>query len=586
MIELTHSLNKKMADRYLYDRYDKFSEENLPSEYFSLDDDSIRVDIPQDETKIKKLMDEVMCLIYMEPDNPYNYHTTYASARGFNSNEIVLEIVGNHSRKIFIYNLTQNEFDLISREKCNEVSFVANMYIICNRGKIGRKYGDFGYILSLLDAGHFIENIKCFSIEEKLSFTLDYNPCTSIDMLRLPKPYQIVPLVKLDITDFFVKKQENLWDNENVNKVKFSDTYTGNKSGSLVDQFIDKVLESKVPIVEKFSNIRTSVKVKELLMRTSSQSAQGYSFFPYECPDDVLDEIIDSVKLSLADVTDDLICVQLVMNTDSVRVYEIKRDHVNTNVFNIKGSTEYSVAELLNNPINTDLLDEVWSRYWKLITGNNSIMQFFVQVDEFAYLDEKKKYDCINEFINLNRDAYEMEKWAFFAAVKHVVWDSEIIYVGKTDLEKCFEELNWNSAETLDDSNLKENNLYVINLNEVDAEKIESFERIAVENSLARLYICEDFSHIWIGPALYGNQFGCLMCNDYAKDKMVTNRTPSDLLISLLKIEVIKLFPELIECMMQDNTLSKGKVFTLDKFDMSADQEAFGINVNCRVCAN
>lgn len=334
MIELTHSLNKKMADRYLYDRYDKFSEENLPSEYFSLDDDSIRVDIPQDETKIKKLMDEVMCLIYMEPDNPYNYHTTYASARGFNSNEIVLEIVGNHSRKIFIYNLTQNEFDLISREKCNEVSFVANMYIICNRGKIGRKYGDFGYILSLLDAGHFIENIKCFSIEEKLSFTLDYNPCTSIDMLRLPKPYQIVPLVKLDITDFFVKKQENLWDNENVNKVKFSDTYTGNKSGSLVDQFIDKVLESKVPIVEKFSNIRTSVKVKELLMRTSSQSAQGYSFFPYECPDDVLDEIIDSVKLSLADVTDDLICVQLVMNTDSVRVYEIKRDHVNTKELN------------------------------------------------------------------------------------------------------------------------------------------------------------------------------------------------------------------------------------------------------------
>lgn len=108
-----------------------------------------------------------------------------------NSNEIVLEIVGNHSRKIFIYNLTQNEFDLISREKCNEVSFVANMYIICNRGKIGRKYGDFGYILSLLDAGHFIENIKCFSIEEKLSFTLDYNPCTSIDMLRLPKPYQM-----------------------------------------------------------------------------------------------------------------------------------------------------------------------------------------------------------------------------------------------------------------------------------------------------------------------------------------------------------------------------------------------------------
>lgn len=70
MIELTHSLNKKMADRYLYDRYDKFSEENLPSEYFSLDDDSIRVDIPQDETKIKKLMDEKV--LYRMRHNKYD----------------------------------------------------------------------------------------------------------------------------------------------------------------------------------------------------------------------------------------------------------------------------------------------------------------------------------------------------------------------------------------------------------------------------------------------------------------------------------------------------------------------------------
>ena len=208
------------------------------------------------------------------------------------------------------------------------------MYIICNRGKIGRKYGDFGYILSLLDAGHFIENIKCFSFEEKLSFTLDYNPCTLIDMLRLSKPYQIVPLVKLCITDFFVKKQEKLWENDNINKVKLSDTYTGNKRESLVDQFIDKVLVSKVQIVEKFSNIRTSVKVKELFMRTSSQSAQGYSFFPYECPDNVLDEIIDSVKLSLADLSYNLICVQLIMNIKPIRVYEIKRDYVNIKELN------------------------------------------------------------------------------------------------------------------------------------------------------------------------------------------------------------------------------------------------------------
>lgn len=47
---------------------------------------------------------------------------------------------------------------------------------------------------------------------------------------------------------------------------------------------------------------------------------------------------------------------------DNIAFYDIKTKRM-INVFNIKGSTEYSVAELLNNPINTDLLDEVWSRY-------------------------------------------------------------------------------------------------------------------------------------------------------------------------------------------------------------------------------
>lgn len=89
----------------------------------------------------------------------------------------------------------------------------------------------------------------------------------------------------------------------------------------------------------------------------------------------------------------------------------------------------------MNNPINTDLLDEVWSRYWKLITGNNSIMQFFVQVDEFAYLDEKKKYDCINEFINLNRDAYEMEKWAFLQLLSMLFGIQRSFMLGKLTLK-------------------------------------------------------------------------------------------------------------------------------------------------------
>lgn len=121
---------------------------------------------------------------------------------------------------------------------------------------------------------------------------------------------------------------------------------------------------------------------------------------------------------------------------DNIAFYDIKTKRM-INVFNIKGSTEYSVAELLNNPINTDLLDEVWSRYWKLITGNNSIMQFFVQVDEFAYLDEKKKYDCINEFINLNRDAYEMEKWAFLQLLSMLFGIQRSFMLGKLTLKNA-----------------------------------------------------------------------------------------------------------------------------------------------------
>lgn len=330
MTELTHSLNYNVTERYLFGRYDGFGEEKLPTEYVRLQSEYIGTLLPDNEVLIHKLIKNVIAFSYIEPENPYLYHTSYASARGVNSNEIVLEVSGDNVKKYYIYDLKHNEWAFLYEEKTEERSFVAYFHVLSNRGRLGEKYGDFGYILSLLDAGHFLENTKCFFEEAKLSLSVDYNGYSKNDLRLLSKPYQIVPLLKLDISDAFINMDIAQWSIEKPGKLFFSSEYTGNPVGGLIDEFIDKVLSCHESLCENFKDgigYNTKVVVKDLWKRTSSQSAQGYSFFPYKCKQQLLDDLVDSVS-DLLQTMDDKICAHIIVNDNDMSAYEVRKDSV------------------------------------------------------------------------------------------------------------------------------------------------------------------------------------------------------------------------------------------------------------------
>lgn len=59
MIEHTHSLNRDVSERYLFDRYDRFGEEKIPFEYVKLQPKYTGTIIPDDEVMLKKMIKNV-----------------------------------------------------------------------------------------------------------------------------------------------------------------------------------------------------------------------------------------------------------------------------------------------------------------------------------------------------------------------------------------------------------------------------------------------------------------------------------------------------------------------------------------------
>lgn len=99
-----------------------------------------------------------------------------------------------------------------------------------------------------------------------------------------------------------------------------------------MNKFIDKVLSCHESLCENFEDgigYNTKVTVKDLWKRTSSQSAQGYSFFPYECKQQLIDDLVDSVS-DLLQTMEDKLCVHIIVNDKDILVYEIRKDSIST----------------------------------------------------------------------------------------------------------------------------------------------------------------------------------------------------------------------------------------------------------------
>ena len=269
---------------------------------------------------------------------------------------------------------------------------------------------------------------------------------------------------------------------------------------------------------------------------------------------------------------------------NNIAFWDIESNSIKA-IFHIDKAGEYQLADFLNNPIDTDNVKDIWAEFFNKILLNEKFSSFFHIVDKETYLSEKEKITRINEFVELNASAYQMEKGALFAAVKYVVYKTKFIVVGNVDLSQTLRGLINIHTKDLENMEKDSKYVYIIDCNEVGNFGIEKFEKLAIQENLARLYLMENAKELQIGPMLYGNQFGCYKCDvrESLTDEKVTNY--SDLMKGLLYYEIIKVAPRLIECLMQDNTISKGKKFILNKFDFLAYQQDHHFDINCSICS-
>jgi hypothetical protein len=99
----------------------------------------------------------------LEPENPYVIHTHVPSARSLQSNLVMLSIDITGKRLWFVYLKSEQQFVFIREEESESVGVGNNKctyYIMYNHLTIGRYYGRFGFLLSLLDVGHQIHHFE------------------------------------------------------------------------------------------------------------------------------------------------------------------------------------------------------------------------------------------------------------------------------------------------------------------------------------------------------------------------------------------------------------------------------------------
>lgn len=173
MMNLTHSHNtNQYMQSFLFDRYKTIEKEKTPEGMWDVDFGDVTVRL-QDVIGTNLLSDTVyeMCkIIRIEPENPYPLHRAIPSARNLFSNLLQVYVPNDDGTDIYQYDYIAGDFLYIgTRNKV--LTQAVTLIILYHHQNIGRMYGRFGFILSLLDAGHEIHHLEeMLNLKEEIEY--------------------------------------------------------------------------------------------------------------------------------------------------------------------------------------------------------------------------------------------------------------------------------------------------------------------------------------------------------------------------------------------------------------------------------
>src|SRR5699024_2574469 len=219
--------NRKITDqfirRFFYDRYQAFRDEEITirKRFYYESDEKLAWDFYNIDAFRAELVRNSMRITRIEPENPYLYHTNVPSVRGLNSNEIFYVEIENKQLIVSVYNRSKDKFMVIYSGTTNHEAKMNEFWIVFNKSIIGNIYGDFGYILSLLDAGHVINQMCLVSSLYEESISITYDDFNDLGLRLMNSEMNVIAKVRLPEKTHAISRKR-LIENHHKNLCEYS----------------------------------------------------------------------------------------------------------------------------------------------------------------------------------------------------------------------------------------------------------------------------------------------------------------------------------------------------------------------------
>ncbi|MGX7150818.1 hypothetical protein [Enterococcus ureasiticus] len=243
---------------------------------------------------ILESVDQFLGISRLEPENPYVLHTSVPSARSIQSNLALLNIKSENQSHWFIYSKSEQEFVLILKEQTDRFYQEAELiyFIMYNHLAIGKYYGRFGFLLSLLDSGHQLNHFEhLFQACDLKNYKAEIFPSLVHSRITPFFDENYFPMVKMTCTglkDVVLSDQE-----ESGLRVQLVDS--GLTKCTSYEQLVEHIFTDTTKLVRNELQVLPQMNYLSVIeKRTSLQSFEGLCFFEREKVP--LESVVEKIK--------------------------------------------------------------------------------------------------------------------------------------------------------------------------------------------------------------------------------------------------------------------------------------------------
>lgn len=280
LTESIHMLSEKYQKRYGKSRYEFFKQEKLPAYSKNITYKNNKRYYFKRNSFWYKLITLFFSIQRMLPENPYIFHSLAPSARGLNSNKIIIRI----KNSLFEFFPKGNYLRLIAGEdfylskSCIDIRYIS-IYIVADLNNIGQIYGSFGWTLSLLDSGHLLEHIKQISQIYNIDNEVIFFP--QRELKGYSNNFQRRDLFAIAKISFTTENQVRKAQIKRDNSVVIEKMDIAKDSTGVFEEILSYFDNSEEMKLNSYFTKSEEFTINQIYNRTSDNSYQGLSFFPY-----------------------------------------------------------------------------------------------------------------------------------------------------------------------------------------------------------------------------------------------------------------------------------------------------------------